>query len=174
MSFPLIETPRLILRAYTREDFPACLALWSDPEVMHFIGGPSSEEDSWARFMRIHGHWRLMGYGYWAVIERAGGRHIGQTGFLNVKRAIEPSLEGMPETGWSLARAWQGQGYANEAVGAMLAWGDIHFGRVRMCCIIAPENAPSMRLAERNGFKRGPLTVYKDEPIVVLYRDPPG
>jgi RimJ/RimL family protein N-acetyltransferase len=173
MDVPVLESERLILRGHTPDDFPAHFAMWSDPQVVRFISGqPLSEEDSWARFMRIVGHWALMGFGFWSVHEKDGGRRVGETGFLDVKRAIVPSLSGTPEVGWGLIKEVHGKGYATEAVNTALAWGERRFGKVRFSCIIDPDNAPSLAVAARTGFKEAARTIYKDKPTVVLYRDP--
>ena len=59
-----------------------------------------------------------------------------------------------------------------EAVTAVHRWGEQRFGKVRFCCIIAPENAPSLRLAARMGYRPIAETTYKNEPITVLHREP--
>jgi RimJ/RimL family protein N-acetyltransferase len=84
---------------------------------------------------------------------------------------MTPSLDGMPEMGWVLAAQMYGKGYATEAVRAAIAWGNAHFGKVRMCCIIAPENWASIRVAEKNGFHRQQETTYKDSPTIIFVRD---
>ena len=61
---PVLETPRLLLRPHTLDDFPATFAMWSDPEVVRFIGGrPFTREEAWARLLRYVGHWTMLGYG---------------------------------------------------------------------------------------------------------------
>ena len=173
MSIPTIETSRLILRGHTLEDFPAYAAMWADPVVTRFIGGaPLSEEESWAKFMRIAGHWALLGYGFWAIEEKASSKRIGEAGVLNMKRATEPSFHGVPEIGWGLLPAVHGRGYATEAVKAILGWAEGHFGKVRMVCIIDPENGPSLRVAARCGFREYARTIYKGDPTVMLERLP--
>jgi RimJ/RimL family protein N-acetyltransferase len=173
ISIPTIETERLILRGHTRDDFPAFAAMWADPDVTRFIGGaPLSEEDAWSRFMRVAGHWALLGFGFWAVIEKATGKRVGEVGILDVKREIVPAFDGAPEIGWSLLPAVQGRGYASEAARAAIAWGEQKFGRVRMVCIIHPDNGPSLKLAHRLGFREIARTTYKDEPTVLLERLP--
>jgi RimJ/RimL family protein N-acetyltransferase len=173
MPVPLIETERLVLRGHEPADFAAYAAMWSDPDVTQFIGGlPLSEEDAWAKFMRVFGQWTLMDFGFWSVVEKSSGLRVGEAGFLEAKRDIVPSLKGVPECGWAFAKAAQGKGYATEAVRAALSWGDTHFGRVRMACIIAPENTPSLRVAEKTGFREALRTTYKNSPTVMLYRDP--
>jgi len=149
--------------------------VFSDPEVTRFLGHgkPMAREDIWRRLLGHIGHWAALGNGIWAVEEKATGAFLGGIGFLDAKRDIEPSLEGMPEMGWVLSSRAHGKGYATEAVRAAQAWGDEHFGKIRTCCIIAPENKASLRVAEKCGFRVLQNTTYKDEAIVVLVRDAP-
>jgi RimJ/RimL family protein N-acetyltransferase len=173
MDIPTIETERLTLRGHTLKDFPAFAEMWADPEVNRFIGGaPLSEEEAWGKFLRTFGQWAVTGFGFWSVIEKQSGMRIGEAGFLDGRRDIVPSLIGVPECGWSLARSAQGKGYATEAVRAALAWGDAHFGRIRMACIIAPDNSASLRVAAKTGFREAHRTAYRNAPTIMLYRDP--
>ena len=170
-AVPVIETERLILRGHHMEDFADSLALWTDPEVTRFIGGkPSTQEEVWARLLRYVGHWALLGFGYWAVTEKETGRFLGEVGFANFRREIEPSLDRMPESGWVIAPHAHGKGYATEAVRSAIAWGETHFGPVRTACIIAPENAPSIRVAEKCGYREFCRTAYKDNPTIMFVR----
>ena len=171
MDIPTIETERLILRGHAPEDFPAFAAMWADPVVTRFIGGaPLSEEDAWAKYLRVAGHWALLGYGFWSIVEKASGQRVGEAGILNVKRDTNPSFRDVPEIGWGLLPAVHGKGYATEAVKAILGWAEDHFGKVRMVCIIDPDNTPSLRVAERCGFLEYARTTYKGEAIIILER----
>ena len=111
-----------------------------------------------------------MGFGFWALEVKATGQFIGAVGYLDGKRAIEPPLGDAPEMGWVLAAAAHGQGYATEAVAAAQAWGDAHFGGARTVCLIHPDNQPSLRIAEKFGFREYARTTYKGEPGVLLER----
>jgi RimJ/RimL family protein N-acetyltransferase len=171
MNIPSIETERLILRGQTAQDFPAFAQMWADPVVTRFIGGvPLSEEEAWAKFMRIAGHWTLLGFGFWGIFEKATGARIGEAGILDVKREIVPSFHGTPELGWGLLPAVHGKGYATEAVRAIISWAQSHFGKVRMVCIIDPDNTASLRVAHAVGFREYARTTYKGEPTVILER----
>lgn len=171
---PVIETERLRLRAHRTDDFEACLALWSDPDVTRFIGGrPATQEEVWSRILRYAGHWVLLGYGYWAIEDKATERLVGETGFADFKRAIEPSLDGTPEIGWVLVPSAQGRGYATEAVHAVVSWGDRHFGGTATVCLISPENLPSLRVAEKCGYRLFDSTIYKDGPTQLMRRESP-
>src|SRR4051812_30549324 len=115
MQIPTIETERLRLRPHGLKDFPDCVAMWSDPEVCRFtIGQPCPPQRTWQRLTSYLGHWQLLGYGYWAVEEKSSGRYIGELGFADFKREMQPSIEGIPELGWALVTRAHGKGYATE------------------------------------------------------------
>lgn len=166
-----LQTARLRLRAHRLSDFDACAAMWSDPAVIQHIGGkPSSGEDVWARLLRYAGHWALLGFGYWAIEEKATGRFIGDLGFADFRREMEPPLVNTPEIGWALGSDVHGQGYATEAVQAVVAWGDAHFGSRDTACLIAPANLASIRVAEKCGFKLHGRAAYKGNATLVFTR----
>ena len=169
---PVLETARLRLRGRTLDDFAFIREMWADPLVTKFIGGePKPEEDSWSKFLRMIGHWQALGFGYWIIEERETGALMGEAGFGDFRREMEPSLRGEPEIGWVLAPEAHGKGYATEAAQAAIAWGDDFFGPVRMSCIIEPGHAASIRVAEKCGFKETARTTYHGEDIVVLHRE---
>lgn len=168
---PTLETERLVLRAHRLDDFEGCLALWTDPDVTRFIGGkPSTREEVWARILRYVGHWSLLGFGYWVIAEKATGGFVGEVGFADFRREIEPSLTDTPEIGWALLPSAHGKGYATEAARAAIAWGERHFGPIRTACIIAPDNEPSIRVAQKCGYRELQRTTYKGNPTVMFVR----
>jgi RimJ/RimL family protein N-acetyltransferase len=172
MAAPPLETERLRLRAYRPDDLAVLHSIWSDPAVFGPLGAePATRQDAWMRLLRYGGMWPMLGYGYWAIEHRASGALIGDIGYADFKRAIMPPLDGMPEMGWVLASSAHGKGYASEALAAISAWGRQHFGSHRDCCIIAPDNAASIRVAEKAGFVRSHEAVYMEHPILVLVRD---
>ena len=145
--------------------------MWALPDVVRYIGGkPFTIEEVWARVLRYTGHWQWMGFGFWALEEKSTGAFTGDLGFAEFKREIEPSILGIPEVGWVLAPHAQGKGYATEAVRAVVAWGDQHFNRTRTVCLIHPENQPSLRVAEKCGYKEFHRTTYKGQPTLILER----
>ena len=172
VEVPVVETERLTLRRHRLEDFNACATMWADPKVTRYIGGRAySGEETWARMLRYVGHWSLLGFGYWALEERASGSFIGELGFANFKREIDPALADLPELGWALASHAHGKGYATEAVRAAIAWGDTRFQPAQQTlCLIHPENMPSTRVAEKCGFELLQRTLYKGQPSLVFNR----
>jgi RimJ/RimL family protein N-acetyltransferase len=176
VEVPVIETERLRLRGHRPDDFADCAAMWADPVVTRYIGGkPLSEEDVWARVLRYLGHWAWLGFGYWVVEEKATGNFVGEMGFSDWKREIEPSLRGVPELGWVVATRAHGKGYATESARAAIAWGDVNIVSAqpslgRTVCIIHPEHVRSIHVAEKCGFKEVLRTTYKEEPTILFAR----
>lgn len=169
LQIPVLETERLRLRGHTTDDFSNSAALWRDPAVVKYIGGtPLMVEECWARFLRYAGHWAVLGFGFWVVEEKATLEFVGEVGFGNFKRAMEPALGDAPELGWVLAPAKQGQGYATEAAQAALGWGREHFGGSAFTCLIHPDNRASLRVAAKCGFAERHVAIYKGRPAIVF------
>ena len=174
-SAPTLETERLVLRDFRREDLDAQATTLADPEVMRHLGGaPTSREDSWRKLMMAVGQWPLLGFGYWAVETKADGRMVGQAGLCDFERGLVPDMGGAPEMGWIFDRSVHGQGIAGEACRAVLDWADRSLSPGPIWSIISPDNLPSIRLAERLGFERSALSDYHGEPIVILQRPARG
>ena len=168
---PELETPRLLLRGYHAADFDTWIAMWQDPAYYRYLSPePLPIEEVWRTLLRSAGHWAVMGFGFWALEEKATGQFVGAVGYLDGKREIEPPLGDAPEMGWVLAASVHGRGYATEAVAAAQAWGDAHFGGARTVCLIHPDNQPSLRIAEKFGFREYARTTYKGGPGVLLER----
>lgn len=124
-SAVVLETDRLILRPPQQADFDDIHAMWSDINVVrHVTGNAFTKEEAWARLLRSAGHWSLMGFGYWVVSEKRSGKFVGEVGFGQFKRGIDPAFDEAPEIGWMLTAESQGQGYGTEAVRAALRWAD--------------------------------------------------
>jgi len=142
-----------------------------DREVMrHLTGAPMAREDAWRRLLQGPGLWATLGFGYWSVERRNDGAYIGQLGFADFKRELDPSIEGLPEMGWLFVSHVHGRGYALEGVKAALTWADEVLAAPEIVAIIAPHNAPSIRLAERAGFVRAEETAYKGEATLIFRR----
>lgn len=152
-----LETDRLILRMLTGDDLDAYAAMCADAEVMRFLGEgqPLSRHMAWRHLAAMIGHWHMRGYGFWAVEERATGVFAGRIGCWYP--------EGWPglEVGWTLCRPFWGRGYATEGARAALQFAFEHLQQPHMISLIHPENAASIRVAERLGERStGPIDVF--------------
>ncbi len=168
MLCPRIETERLILRALALDDFDRIAAIWQNEAMVRYISGkPVTRQASWSRLIRTEGHWRLPGFGFRGLEEKACGQLIGEAGFKDMHRAFEPSIEGTLETGRGMLPEQDGKGYAREAVSAAMDWAAKAHPALSYSSIICPMNGPSLRLAEKFGFKEVARTDYKG-PVIML------
>lgn len=171
VPIPIVETERLRLRGHRYEDFPHCVAMWSDPNVTAFITGkPSTEQQTWARLLAYIGHWAVMGFGYWVVEEKLSNEFVGELGFADFKRDIDPSMTGLPEVGFALASRFHSKGYATEALRAALSWADANLRHEKTVCLISLENAASIRVAEKCGYNVFDRKLYNEKPALFLSR----
>lgn len=166
-----IATNRLELRELRLDDFEAYAQMWADPDVVRFIGGqPSTREQSWQRFLARTGSWGVVGFGFFAVVERDSGHLVGEAGFQEARRQISPGIEGTLEAGWALMPSAQGWGYATEAMQAAIGWAESTFPARRMTCLIDPDNLASLRVAGKLGFKEFARPEYGGGKVVLLER----
>jgi RimJ/RimL family protein N-acetyltransferase len=166
-----IDTERLILRPHRVEDYDDMRAMWSVPEVARYIiGRPSSDEEVWGRLLRYAGGWALLGYGFWAIRDRATGGFVGDAGFHNLHRQLVPPFGDRPELGFALAPRFQGKGLGREVAQAVLAWGDRTWPGGETVCMIAPENAPSLRIALGLGYVETGRSTYNGAEFVLFAR----
>ncbi|MCW5805801.1 MAG: GNAT family N-acetyltransferase [Deltaproteobacteria bacterium] len=171
MDAPRIETERLVLRAHGTADYASCLALWGNPIVTRHIGNRThAPQEVWARVLRYIGHWHALDFGCWVVEERDTGRFAGEVGFAIHKRAIEPPFGDAWEIGWVLAPWCHGRGYATEAALASLAWASQSAPGHRSVCLIDADNAPSIRVAARCGYRELARTTYDGAAAIVYDR----
>jgi RimJ/RimL family protein N-acetyltransferase len=153
----VVETRRLLLRRWRPEDAAPFAEMNADPEVMRFIGDgrPLARDASDAFLARVEEEWEERGHGLWAVEERgAPGRLLGFCG-LAVPMFLPQVLPAV-EVGWRLRRDAWGRGLATEAARAAVAWGFEVLGLAEILTIVHPENARSLRVAERLGMTARP------------------
>lgn len=168
---PVLTTERLTMTPVTLEDFADIRTLWSDEAFTQAImgRGPFSEEEVWFRLLRDLGHWQAMGFGNWALRLTDGGAYVGSVGVLHYRRDCSPPLDA-PELGWGIGMAFHGQGLAREALDAALAWTDHTLDATRTVCMINPDNAPSLKLADRVGYRIYAQATYHDHGVLLLER----
>nr|WP_314436751.1 GNAT family N-acetyltransferase [uncultured Brevundimonas sp.] len=169
MTTPL-TTDRLILTPAGIEDFTEIAALWKNQGFTQFIMGRAlSDEEVWFRLLRDIGHWAALDHGNWSIRLKDGGAYLGSVGVLNYRREMSPAFDA-PELGWGLDPAFQGRGYAVEALTAALGWADRKLGAVRTVCMISPDNLPSIKLAARVGYQPFAETTYNDHAVRLFER----
>lgn len=164
MTIPLpIETDRLTIRRFTSADRSALAKLYADPEVMRYIPyGVLDEaglEQVLAKYARVEAD---RGFTFWAIVDRATARFVGDVGF----GVYEPT--GEPELGYSLARNAWGNGYASEAARACVVAALEHLDVPRVVALVDADNTASLRVADRIGMERQGLVDAHGRPHVLF------
>jgi RimJ/RimL family protein N-acetyltransferase len=166
-----IETERLILRILRVDDFPEYAAVAADPETFRYSqrAGMTNDE-SWTRLLRHAGHWALLGCGLFGVEEKASGRFVGEAGLGDFHRGLGPEFDDAPEAAWTIARWAQGRGYATEAAAAAHRWMELRFATTRSVCIIHVDNAASLSVARKLGYRAFAERRYRGYRALLLER----
>lgn len=150
---PVIVTERLELHRPKVADIAAMHAIVSDPATGRFLGPAEDLPAHATRFLRGAGSWYLYGYGPFMVRDRETGDLLGNCGVFHSFRGLGADFDDNPEAGWIIGSAHVGRGIGREAMDAALAWFEREHGARRIVAMVAPGNAPSIRLAEKLGFK---------------------
>jgi [ribosomal protein S5]-alanine N-acetyltransferase len=157
MALLPLTTDRLTIRQLTLDDAEDLFAIYGDPEVMRYVaGGPIADVAAAEALVQQNiAHQRTHGYSWWAVVERATGRLVGDAGLYSFE-GKGPDVE----VGYTFRRDAWGRGYATESALACLhaAFGPLAVDRVR--AVVLPENEASVHVLEKIGMHRDGTVPY--------------
>jgi ribosomal-protein-alanine N-acetyltransferase len=144
-----LKTARLILAAPQPDDADAMFERYaSDPEVTRYVGWPRHQSiaDTQGFVAFSAAEWERWPAGPYLIRARGDGRLLGSTG-LTFERPGEAI------TGYVLAKDAWGNGYATEALHAMVDLArSLALARIYAFC--HPEHRASVRVLEKCGFTR--------------------
>ena len=150
-SLPVLETDRLILRPLRRQDAKDIFSYASDPDVARFVlwdpHKTLSETKAYLRYMRSLSRRGLPSS--WAVTLRDSGKVIGTMGFMWFSEANSAA-----EVGYSLSKAFWNQGYATEALRAVIRSVFASLSVNRLEAQHDLRNPASGRVMEKSGMKK--------------------
>lgn len=154
-KFPVLVTPRLILREVGTQDVPGFFKLRSSAETMRFIPRPlaTSEQDI-LDFLKVGEEYYAKGEMLnFAIAIKETNEFIGSIGFYRINWESERT-----EIGYILDPEHRGKGYVYEAMIEMIRYAFKEIGFHSLEAIIDPRNTASVRVVERVGFvKEGHL-----------------
>ena len=161
------ETARLQFRQYSLDDLETIVPWFTDTEMMRFYGGvrPREDVEQWLRD-RILPAWEELGYGYYVLILKETGETVGHSGLMHQDVDGTDELE----VGYLLQRDYWGRGLATEAAGFFYDYALNSLGRDRIISIIHPDNAASIRVAEKNGLTLEKTTIWREDPAAIYSR----
>ena len=173
--FPALQTDRLILRQLTMEDVDFVFQHFSDPRVTQYLmDEPPVADYAQARAI-IDFYLEPEGktHNRWGIVRRADNRLIGTCGYHKWAKAHFRA-----EIGYDLYPDCWGQGYMTEALRAAISNGFERMGLNRIDALVYVDNARSIRLLHRLGFKQEGLLrdyfrldgIYYDHRLFALLR----
>lgn len=150
-GFESIVTERLRLRRSEPDDAEAISRYRSDPEVKRQQGWERTDPESVRGDIeemtgRVPGE--TGGWVQFTVEEREGGRLVGDVGLSPADG--EP---GVVKVGYTIDPAFQGKGYATEAVRALVGYAFETLGADVVRAYASADNAASIRVAEHVGMR---------------------
>ena len=144
----VIETERLRLRPYRRDDLDDLAAMFADPVHMEWYPAPFTREGTQAWIDKQFERYERDGFGLFLVEELEGG------GFAGTVGPSVQDVDGEPlvEIGWHIRPGLKGRGYAPEAGAASRDWAFANLDVDHLISLIRPENTGSNRVAQKLGF----------------------
>jgi ribosomal-protein-alanine N-acetyltransferase len=149
-SIPTLETERLRLRPLSKDDAPGVFAILGDADVAHGAGVTplTTIEQANTAIDGYHRNYQNKRSIRWAIVRKDGNTLIGMGSFqrfdIHSRRA---------EIAYELGKPYWRQGYATEAVSALLhiAFKTMNLHRVE--AVVEPGNIASQGLLEKIGFQ---------------------
>ena len=175
-SHAIIQTKRLILRPWKKEDLEPFAKLNADPKVMEYFLSTLTPDESNRLAERISNTIENQGWGLWAVSVPNVSDFIGFIGLSSplFSAHFTPAVE----IGWRLAREFWGNGYATEGALAVLQYGFNILKLEEIVSFTTTTNMRSRHVMEKIGMHHNPKDDF-DHPNVpeghplerhVLYR----
>ncbi len=188
-----LETEHLLLRPLREDDLDFFIGLHGDREVIRFLGGtgeprtPEATEAWLAKMIRWYSDDAL---GPYALVRRSDDSLVGRSGLSIFEIEKTPSsADGIPIATWGIESAdpgvpvvsllelgyvvhpsaW-GEGFATEASRAWLAFAFEERHEQIVHSVIAPGNAPSLRVAQKNGLSKAGTDVRMDGSTYGVFR----
>lgn len=161
----LFVSERLLFRRFGADDVDAMVAIYGDRETMTYVGDANTlaAKDCFQWIEITDRNFELRGYGMAALEDRASGEVVG---FMGI---VHPGQQLAPEIKYAFRRDHWGQGYATEAVAAMVGHARSRWGFDRIVATVHPGNTASQRVLEKVGFGRVRDRVEEDGPVTQVW-----
>lgn len=148
---PSFETNRLLLRPRSLVDLEHCLVMNSEPDVMRYVGGVSTNMDDYITILVTQiSRPYPNGLGYWSVYAKQNLQYFLGWVSLALHDYEDPGSD--VEIGWRVPKPAWGNGYATEAASFVLRYAFRGLGLKRVIATMAPGNVSSLRVAQKIGM----------------------
>lgn len=151
MFFPDIETERLILRKFQKDDLQFIFEHFSDNDVCEYLydNEPLKSLEEAKQIMAFYEDQENKTHNRWVIISKQERIPIGTSGFH-----CWDKHNNIAEIGYDLNKTYWGQGYMSEALTAILNHGFKNLRLNRVQAFVYLGNERSSNLLLRLGFKK--------------------
>jgi [ribosomal protein S5]-alanine N-acetyltransferase len=143
-----LKSARLGFRHWKKEDLPLALAVWGDPSVTRFVGGPFSPEQVAQRLDREIVSQNNYGIQYWPIFLLETGEQVGCAGMRIYN--LDEKIYAM---GFYLRPKFWGRGFSTETGRAVIAYAFDALGASALFAGHHPENTASKNVLAKLGFQ---------------------
>lgn len=151
--FPALTTDRLVLRRLHEQDAPEIFLLRSDPVVNKYLDRPKAHsiDDALVFIRKINTAIDAGTSLYWTISLKDSREPAGAICLWNFTEE-----EGKAEIGYELLPQFHGKGIMQEAIAAVIQYGfeKLKLKKLEACTV--KQNIHSIRILQRNDFKRDP------------------
>jgi RimJ/RimL family protein N-acetyltransferase len=147
---PPLGDAELLLRPSTERDAAAIRAVYSEPDIRHWMGWegePPDEAEASANIERAATAWRAGTWAVFRIVDRATDQVVGGVNLRFGEYQIA-------EISYFLRASARGRGFATRSVRLVARWAFEELGIARIELRVHPDNLASCRVAERAGFNR--------------------
>ncbi len=163
----IAETERLILRETIESDIDAFYEMYQNPLMTLYTEGLYKDKEEEKRYLKEYREkvYAPQGFGVWTVLRKSDGRVIGRAG-LSAREGFDNY-----EIGFAIGCDYQRQGYAKEAVRAILEFANSkELGPIN--ALVMKDNVASKGLLMSTGFEKNSETVLDKVAYEVWVRNP--
>lgn len=164
MKIERIETPRLFLRGFEKEDAGFAISIWNDPEMGEYLPDPSLEnvDEEYLKSIELLGEDAECCY---LISEsKETGERIGTCSFI-------PDKDGkVYDIAYCVHKACWGNGYATEMARGMIDYARLH-GAEKITVDVNKENAASNAIVRKLGFQVVGERSYKKKGTDLVFTD---
>lgn len=168
MKIRAIETPRLLLRGFEKEDAPFAMGVWNDPEMGEYLPDESGATMTEAR--RREYLKTLEGLGddpeccYLVAEDKKTGERIGTCSFI-------PTPDGGSfDIAYCVHKSFWCNGYATEMARGMIDYARSH-GAKKITVDVNQKNGPSNAIVRKLGFRKVGERTYQKRGTSITYTD---
>ncbi len=151
MTFPILETNRLMLIEIEDKHLDEIFQIFSNEDVTKYYGMSPFTNESQAKVMIESFRTRFenkLGI-RWGIVEKGSNRMIGTIGLNNLLLSGKRT-----EIGYDLLPTYWGKGMMSEAINEVIPYCFQTLSLFRIGAVIFPENFASSKVIEKFGFQK--------------------